>query len=76
VAKVGNNTYAANDGTVYKNTGSGWESNSGSGWNSVNDQSKTQDLDSQSAARRSGDDRAQGYQRFGGGWGGGGGGRR
>lgn len=28
--------YAAKDGTVYKNTGSGWQTNSGSGWSSVN----------------------------------------
>jgi hypothetical protein len=27
--------YASHDGTVYKNTGSGWQSNSGSGWNDV-----------------------------------------
>jgi hypothetical protein len=35
VAKSGNNYYAGHDGTVYKNTGSGWESNSGSGWNTM-----------------------------------------
>jgi hypothetical protein len=78
VAKVGNNTYAANNGTVYKNTGSGWQENSGSGWNDVNDQNKTQSYNNQAQARSSGDDRSQGYQQSGGGggWGGGGGGRR
>ncbi|HME41699.1 MAG TPA: hypothetical protein VKF36_01320 [Syntrophorhabdales bacterium] len=36
VAKTGTTSYyAGRDGTVYKNTGNGWESNSGSGWNSV-----------------------------------------
>ncbi len=27
--------YASHDGTVYKNTGTGWQSNSGSGWNNA-----------------------------------------
>ena len=31
-ARVGNDVYATRDGTVYRNTGGGWQQNSGSGW--------------------------------------------
>lgn len=36
VKTSGGDMYAAKDGNVYKNTGSGWEQHNGSGWNSVN----------------------------------------
>jgi hypothetical protein len=35
VARVGDNVYAAKDGTVYRREAGGWEQNSGSGWNQV-----------------------------------------
>jgi len=58
--------YAAKDGTVYKNTGSGWQSNSGSGWNNVNDSSKTQQLSKESQARSTGEQRYNSFQQNGG----------
>ena len=62
----GGDYYAAKDGTVYKNTGSGWQSNSGSGWNSVNDSSKTQQLSKESQARSTGEQRYSSFQSNGG----------
>jgi hypothetical protein len=35
MARVGDDLYAAKDGTVYRRTDNGWQSNSGSGWNDV-----------------------------------------
>ena len=35
VARVGDDIYAAHDGTVYRKTEDGWQSNSGSGWGTV-----------------------------------------
>ncbi len=35
VARVGDDVYAAHDGTVYRKTDSGWQSNSGGGWEST-----------------------------------------
>ena len=54
------------DGTVYKNTGNGWQSNSASGWNSVNDSSKTQQLSKESQARATGEQRYNSFQSNGG----------
>lgn len=35
VARVGDDVYAAHDGTVYRKTDDGWQSNSGGGWESA-----------------------------------------
>jgi hypothetical protein len=46
--------YASHDGTVYKNTGSGWQSNSGSGWNDTQKPASTsEDQQARSSAASS-----------------------
>jgi hypothetical protein len=79
VARVGNDLYATHDGTVYRNTGSGWQQNSGGGWSGVSDQARAQSLNTQQQIRSSGQTRVNNYQASGGYRGGGGvrgGGRR
>jgi hypothetical protein len=79
VARVGNDVYATHDGTVYRNTGSGWQQNSGSGWGSVSEPTRTQALDNEQQIRSSGEARASNFRASGGYGGGGfrgGGGRR
>ncbi len=76
-ARVGNDVYAARDGTVYRNKGNGWESNSGNGWQSTGrptpqqrsgaaqpslQSSETrQSLDRQYSARQTGQQRTQNF---------------
>ena len=59
VASVNNNHYADYDGNVYKNTGNGWEKYDNGSWNSVRpDNPQTQSLNTEQAARSSGDQRS------------------
>ncbi len=79
VANVNGNYYAEHDGNVYKGDGNGSYSqwNNGS-WNQVNHQQQTQSLQSQEAARQSGEQRstaASSAGNWGGGFGGGSGDR-
>jgi hypothetical protein len=66
VARVGNDYYASRDGTVYRNTGGGWQQNSGSGWGNVSTPASTQSLNTQSQVRSSGQTRVNNYQSAGG----------
>jgi len=77
VARVGDDYYAAKDGSVYKRGDQGWSQVDRSGdWNRVQDRSRAQNLDRQYRARSSGAQRYQGYRgsmpRGGGGYRGGG----
>jgi hypothetical protein len=65
-ARVGNDYYASRDGTVYRNTGGGWQQNSGSGWGNVSTPASTQSLNTQSQVRSSGQTRVNNYQSAGG----------
>jgi len=58
-AHVGNDYYADHDGTVYRNTGSGWQQYNNGSWSSVNN-SATQSLQSSESARAAGDARSAG----------------
>ena len=63
------NVYADKNGQVYRQNPSsgGWEQQSNSGrWNSTNDASKTSRWQQDAKARLWGDERAAGFQRFGG----------
>ena len=65
VGRVGDDVYAGRDGNVYRNTGNGWESHTpgaGSNWQSNASGSQLQNLDSERAARQSGDARASQFQ--------------
>jgi hypothetical protein len=66
VARVGNDYYASRDGTVYRNTGGGWQQNSGSGWGNVSTPASTQSLNTQSQVRSSGQTRVNNYHSAGG----------
>ena len=71
-AKVDGNYYAAHDGSVYRDTGSGWQHYDNSGWNQV--QRPTQvpaPVQSQAQARWAGDSRAAGSSWGSSSWGGG-----
>ena len=57
--------YAAHNGNVYKNTGSGWNSYNNGSWNSVNGNSKNAQQRSQSY-NQSASQRTQGTERYGG----------
>jgi hypothetical protein len=79
VARVGNDVYATRDGTVYRNTGSGWQQNSGGGWSGVSNQGQAQSMGVEQQIRSTGQTRVNNYNAsggFGGGGGGRGGGRR
>ena len=79
VARVGNDVYATRDGTVYRNTGSGWQQNSGGGWSGVSNQGQAQSMGVEQQIRSTGQTRVNNYNASGGsGRGGGarGGGRR
>ena len=79
VARVGNDVYAARDGTVYRNIGSGWQENSGGGWSGVSNQGQAQSMGVEQQIRSTGQTRVNNYNASGGsGRGGGarGGGRR
>jgi hypothetical protein len=79
VARVGNDLYATHDGTVYRNTGSGWQQNSGGGWSGVSDAGRAQSMSGQQQIRSAGQTRVNNYNAAGGVGGGGmrfGGGRR
>ncbi|HUM02291.1 MAG TPA: autotransporter [Thermoanaerobaculia bacterium] len=75
VQQVNGNTWAEKDGSVYKNTGSGWQQNSGSGWSSANDAARTQSYQSHDQAYQSGSQRSAAASSWGGRGGGGEGGR-
>jgi hypothetical protein len=74
-ARVGNDYYASHDGTVYRNTGGGWQQNSGSGWGNVSTPSRTQSLNNEAQVRSNAQTRVNNYQSAGGYRGGGGGAR-
>ena len=80
VARAGGDLYATHDGTVYRNTGSGWQQNSGGGWSNVSQQTRTESLNRESQIRSSSQTRVNNYRASGGYQGGGGvrggGGRR
>jgi hypothetical protein len=79
VARVGDDVYATHDGTVYRNTGSGWQQNSGSGWSGVSDSGRAQSMNQEQQIRSTGQTRVNNYNAAGGIRGGGmrgGGGRR
>jgi hypothetical protein len=57
-ARVGNDYYADHNGTMYKNTGGGWEKYDNGGWNSVQDGRQVQSLQAQQQARQWGDQRS------------------
>ncbi len=79
VKTAGGDMYAARNGNVYKNTGSGWQSHNGSGWDSVNtpgqhsgastanrrtmDSSTYNSLNSEMHNRQRGSAQTQNYQR-------------
>jgi hypothetical protein len=66
VARVGNDLYATHDGTVYRNTGSGWQQTSGSGWSSVSDAGRAQSMSNQQQIRSTGQTRVNNYNAAGG----------
>jgi hypothetical protein len=78
--RVGNDVYATHDGTVYRNTGSGWQQNSGGGWSSVSDSGRAQSMNTEQQVRSTGQTRVNNFNAAGGvragGMRGGGGGRR
>jgi hypothetical protein len=82
VARAGGDLYATHDGTVYRNTGSGWQQNSGSGWGNVSQQTRTEALSREQQVRSTAQTRVNNYRASGGYHGGGvhggvrGGGRR
>ena len=47
-------TVRGHDGTVYRNTGGGWQQNSGSGWGNVSESTRTQTLNHEQQVRSSG----------------------
>ena len=75
VAKINDNYYAAHNGNVYKGDGSGgYQQYSNGNWNNVDHQPSTQSLQSQQAARQTGEQRSAAASSWGGGsgnWGGG-----
>jgi hypothetical protein len=74
-ARVGNDYYASHDGTVYRNTGGGWQENSGSGWGNVSQPARAQSLNNEAQVRSNAQTRVNNYQSSGGYRGGGGGAR-
>jgi hypothetical protein len=73
VARVGNDLYATHDGTVYRNTGGGWQQNRGGGWNNVSEPARAQSLSNEAQVRSTAQTRVNNYQSAGGYRGGGGG---
>ena len=73
VGRAGDDLYASHDGTVYRNTGSGWQQNNGGGWGNVSESTRSQALDHEQQIRSDAETRVSGF-RDGGGWGGWGGG--
>jgi hypothetical protein len=66
VARVGNDLYATHDGTVYRNTGGGWQQNSGGGWSGVSDSGRAQSMSQEQQIRSTGQTRVNNYNASGG----------
>ena len=62
VARVGNDLYATHDGTVYRNTGSGWQENSGGGWSGVSESARSQSLNNEAQVRSNAQTRVNNYR--------------
>ena len=62
----GNDLYATHDGTVYRNTGSGWQQNSGGGWGNVSESTRTQSLNQEQQIRSNAQTRVNNYRASGG----------